>query len=82
MSPLGACPPLYGRLWKQQAGALDFLKRLWNDPEIQDDVARFIEIGKRLKSLPPGAERSRLVKEEEILWSRKPRAALLKRMVE
>ena len=60
-SYLSWIPEEYWALWsvaeRQWAG------RLWRSPEFCETRERFIELGHALKSLPPGPERTRVVKE-------------------
>lgn len=47
---------LYGEVWKRAPEALSCLRRLWDDPEMQADVAHWLEIGKQLKELSETGE--------------------------
>jgi tetratricopeptide (TPR) repeat protein len=58
---------LYGELWKRSPQGLACLRRLWDDPQMQADVAQWLEIGKQLKELS-GTVRARESKEAENKW--------------
>lgn len=42
---------LYGDLWKRSPQGLACLRRLWNNPQMRTDVARWLRIGRDLKEL-------------------------------
>lgn len=82
---------LYGELWKRSPQGLACLRRLWGDPQMQADVARWLEIGKQLKELSEtGAVRENeegrnkwrsLITEQQTIEERAPSQELLHRVV-
>jgi tetratricopeptide (TPR) repeat protein len=82
---------LYGELWTQSPQGLACLRRLWDDPQMRTDVARWLEIGRQLKELS-GTVRAReskkaenrwrqLIAEREAIEERAPSQELLHRVV-
>jgi len=49
-------PALYGKLWEETPGALNFLRRLWTAPEVQADLKRYLELSKWLEKLDRAAK--------------------------
>lgn len=81
---------LYETLWTRVVGALDSLRRLWNDPEVRADVKRWLALGGQLEELAESArgrepeaevEWRRLVKEQQAIEERVPSPELLARVV-
>ncbi len=49
----------YFSLWKP--AELDWLALQWSEPQLQSDIARFIEVQKRIENSPSGQEREDLI---------------------
>ncbi|HJN16314.1 MAG TPA: hypothetical protein QGH10_12505 [Armatimonadota bacterium] len=60
-SYLECIPADYFLLWDERE--LDWASRLYHGPDFQSVLARYVQIHKELKHLPPGPRRSRLVHE-------------------
>lgn len=60
-----------GDLWRQTAGALPFLQAVWGDPQVREDVAEFVRLGKSLKGLEPSRERNRTLRARDRLTEAK-----------
>lgn len=82
---------LYEALWERVPGALNCLRRLWFDPEIQADVGQWLKLGEQLEALAesardrePGAdvEWRQLIEEQWAIEERMPSVELLARVVE
>ena len=60
-------PEDYFLIWDEKE--LDWASCLYHSPEFQDVLARYVEIHRELKDLPPGPKRRRLVQEAYALTS-------------
>jgi tetratricopeptide (TPR) repeat protein len=82
---------LYGELWERSPDALECLRRLWHDPEMRQDLERWLEVGRRLEALAPQVRTERraadraewitLLETQGEIEERGPSEALLQRVL-
>lgn len=71
----------FGELWEAEPGALRFLERLWEDPELRADIRQYIRLSRELDATEAKARRAQLINARRELARRAPSQELIARVL-